>query len=232
MTTERSVASELEDVSEEVLSALDASERVRMIFEAEADGNHDRASRLVDSTPRSTYKRPDHRYTNRALFAQSEAQSAAYAMQTAWLKFRWMDEATRHCEFQDLFGLVPDTLRDPPDEYTDIDGVRSFNERWAQLKHQRLMTLVDLYIHYHAYHRFANEAMGLTLEEFFAPAPRDFDLGPIKETLEMAEHEINDLSETAEEDDLVPPPQEIADQEYEHLAKDWANADDPKQWNV
>lgn len=227
--TKHRVASELEDISEELLRDLDPDERVRMILRARTRDDDRHVKQLVDSTPRKTYKSVDHEYRNRMLFATTEAMSAAYAIQTAYLEFMWMSSETTHWNLQDLFDLIPESLRDPPE---DID-MPPIDERRATYEFRKQRALTNLYITYHTYRRFAEEQLGLSLEEFIIPTQPEFDPAPIEDCLGIYEGLIeeieNEAKELTDDDESLPTHDEIVENELEVLVDEWENADDPNK---
>lgn len=229
MTSKRSIESELSDLSDQVLGDLEANERVRLIIKADAAGNDDRVERLVESCPTAEYRRPDHRYTNRALVAHNEAQNAMYNLRTTWLELQWVQSQLTHIGMMDLFDLYPtDIVEDPPDGIDFPDA----EERLARFRRRENGLLVTLFIHYHVYQRFAEDCIGVKFTEFLEFAAIDWDVDAIKETLSMHEATIQEIDEEAIDhsgDDVSI--EDIVDEEYGQLAQDWADAADPHTWD-
>jgi hypothetical protein len=225
MTTKRSLETELADVSDTILNDLNANERIRLLIKAKANGDETQRDRLVESCPTAEYERPDHQYTNRALFAHTEAQTAVYSLWTTWLELQWVQTQLTHVEMMDLFDLYPTDVVEDPLEGIDFPDAA---ERITRLEGRQTDLLATLHTRYHVYRRFAEETIGVDLTEFLAFVSCDWPLEVIEETVSLYQPLIETINEAMiDEVGENVTLEDVITEEYTALAEDWDNADTP-----
>jgi hypothetical protein len=212
--TKRSVDSDIDDLNEELLSALTPEERLQLFLEAAAADRHDWARRLGETCERRRYLATDAAYTTRVELAFQFLQVTIYALHTAVL----LHELIRQQQlFLWLFEVESDGDSSPPASEAVEDRADS----------QRML-FSKLYVNYYAAQQFATERLGIDIETWFAAHPRgESVLTMVEEVLDSdIEKDLADdaLAEQTAAEDEAATLETQAEEAYETLVTEWEQA--------
>lgn len=150
----REFGRDLENVSDEVLGGLEPEERVKLIVESNAQGNDQWIDRLVKTAPAQQYRGPDPEFRDRMWSLMFLAWEAKFALFSNALMVHWhsSSQEVQQRRLEDL-GIADDL----PDEVLQMrKALYSGMNR----------DLINLYVKYHAYERFATEELDTELKSF------------------------------------------------------------------
>ena len=221
--SKRRIERTVDELNEEILGDLTPDERLKLVIEAMAHEKDEWVEQLRKTIPKQDYHGKDPAILNRNRLAFILAQQACYALYTSWLSYQWL--LTQHTQetLAELFDLPSVSDHAPDGWQTDFEG-RSTKK------------LIELYIDYHTYDRFASELFDVPLETWLTATHPDAEtiVPAVEETMDMEQATIDaidaDLSGTNTEDSEEPPGEgthhaeslgEIVSNETEHLHDLW-----------
>lgn len=220
--TKRSVENDIADVSEEVLCDLSPDTRLRLLIESKADDRDEWLDKLYETTPKRDYRMKDHEVSNRIRYAYILAQHAAYDLWTAWLRYYWMLSESAFERVSDLFDLPKASDHFDDEQQMDYDA-------------QIMNKVLEMYVNYHAFDRFAEDVLDVDLETWLTSMHHDGEriVPAVEEVLEMEQATIDTLRETIPETaellnehmdddhDYATSLEETVNDEYEGLCEAW-----------
>lgn len=221
--TKRSVENDIADVGEEVLRGLSPDDRLRLLIESHAEDRDEWIDKLHETTPKHDYRAKDHNVSNRVRYAYILAQHAAYDLWTAWLRYHWMLSESVFERVSDLFDLPKASDHFDEEQQMDYDA-------------QIMSKVMEMYVDYHTFARFAEEVLDVDLETWLTSMHHDGDhiVPAVKEVLEMEQATIDKLREEIPEigellnehmddgHDYATSLEETVDHEYEGLCESWS----------
>lgn len=228
--TKRSTERAVDELNEEVLGNLTPEERLKFMIEAMSQGKEGWVEQLRETTPKRDYRGVDTAVLNRYRLGFILAQQACYDLWTAWLRYQWLSTQHSNEMLAELFDLPKVSDHAPDDWRTDYEG-RSIEK------------LIEMYVDYHSYERFASEVLDVSLETWLTAMHPDAEtiLPAVEETVDMKQATIDaidvDLADTSaerdegrsdEETQQVESLDEIVAQETDGLRDLWNEMIGPK----
>jgi hypothetical protein len=212
--TKRSVDSDIDDLNEELLSALTPEERLQLFLEAAAADRHDWARRLEEMCERRRYRTTDKAYTERRELAFRFLQITIHELHATVLQHELVRQQQL---FLWLFEVESDGDSSPP-------ASKAVEERADQQR----MLFSKLYVDYYAAQQFATERLGIDIETWFVTHPRgESVLTMVEEVLDSdIEKDLADdaLAEQTAAEDEAATLETQAEEAYETLVTEWEQA--------
>jgi len=209
--SKRRIASELDDLQDEVLSDLDPDERLSLFLEAAAADKDRWVDQLRETCATQEYVATDMAYTKRGDWALRFLQHAVYELHVALLRYEFL-------EFRQHTQWVLDGYRD--EEPSDI-ALEQAADRAEYLHH----LFLELYSLYHSHRRFADDVLGVDLETWFTLHPEGtFVLDSVEEFLDK--DRWDDLDGRQVHGDVVTEAllESLVERRYEGVVAAWEDA--------
>ena len=211
--TKRSLQNDIGELSEELLDELSSDTRLQLLLEATASDRDHWKERLVESVPRAAHTLQAGGFTRRATVSYMAAQAAVADLYSAVV---WYSSIKSIHEYSAHVTLVSDDL--PPHPWTLVDGAGPTT------------LLVQLYITYESYCRFAAEEIGVSFSTWVSPIPDGELLAEVvPDILDEEESDIRKYCDSPEEQellgiDLPDDPDRVAEERYERLVEAYQTA--------
>jgi len=201
MTGKRSIESDLEDLSDDVLQGLPPKSRLRMMAEAESDGDDSRLEKLRETIPKREYRGIDHEYRQKATRAHSLSWEATYGLHMAYMEYKLAKERTQKDLLNSL--AMPELYDEDAD--SPLDGALDHEEIMDRNRQKVKAAAVGLYVEYHANKRFAEEHLDVGVDKFLALSPPGW----------LADVDFEAVVAQLEDEDQIPDPIVTADDDGE-----------------
>jgi hypothetical protein len=214
--TKRSLESDINELSDEILGDLDPTDRVALMLRAGATGHDDWMDRLRQTCPKHTYRTHDTEYTNRMQLATAWAAQARYGLRFAFERHRFAmlrrqrDTWLSIVAAEEMESLVAEVTAETEERPAPIDWV------------------AELAVCYCGRERFAEDVLGISLAEWIGGIPGDDGITEsAAELLELYEPSLDIGSDGGgDSEDVVAVADDVTEL-YEGLKESWEHVDDP-----
>ena len=199
--TKRNLENILGETGDKVLRNLDHEKRYALLLKATKEDRDEWYDRLVETMPTVECVGPDPEHRRRAAALDSLAHTAVYDLHTLLLEYRLLE--TREISQQILEDHTPD---DEPEQ-----------SPWAEADIDSGELLLDLYIIYHGYRRFARQVVGIDLETWLVVSYNGPDVATmVKENLELHTEYFEQINDDRSADERsVPSEESVSDEPKE-----------------
>ena len=268
MTSRRKLQRELEELGEETLTALPPDSRLKLMIQSQAAGNEELTDRLRKTIPERDYRGIDHEYKQQATVAVIMAKQAVYELHLSFMEYELARTESQKTLLSSL-ARPADAGEDPIGEDAvneaaegeDVEvtedaaealGKQDVHDVAMQGSRRHLRQAATfLYVDYHAYKRFAEEQLDISLTELLDWVPsrtvpswaKPLDgVDPEKLTeptpCAFTDIDLERIIAQAEEEDLISDPvpteadgsveeialEELVESEYQELVAMWGDA--------
>lgn len=172
MTSKRSITSDLENAKDAVLGDLTPDERAALAVCVAADGDHERFEELLATAPVDVYKSTDREFAERMASLETLAVYALWKLDRGVLRF----------DLERMRGKYQDQLYQ---QYPDADWTEAPGEENGYHEGSAYEAAAQFLVDYRVWSRFAEEDIGVSLEEFIT-FPFTDDVEPLIERIEAA----------------------------------------------
>ena len=155
--TKRSIKSDIDELSEELLDDIDQRERFALLMIAAEKGNHQWSERLLEDRPAVEYRGLDPEFIRVSYMLLAMAERTVYELHVALLEYQLL-------EHERSSNLVEASYTGTVEETSDLSSLSAGEETPAEI-------LAKLNVEYRARKRFAEEFLGIDLETWVTDHP-------------------------------------------------------------